>query len=30
MSRRLRVTDDLLFRASMGELPEAPERLLRR
>jgi len=30
MSRRLRVTDDLLFRARMGEVPEAPQRLLRR
>ncbi|MES1161536.1 MAG: cyclic nucleotide-binding domain-containing protein, partial [Rhizobacter sp.] len=30
MSRRLRITDDQLFRARMGEVPEAPERLLRR
>jgi len=30
MSRRLRVTDDLLFRARMGDVPETPERLLRR
>ena len=27
MSRRLRITDDLLFRARMGELPQAHERL---
>jgi len=27
MSRRLRITDDLLFRASMGEAVEAPERI---
>lgn len=27
MSRRLRVTDDLLFRARMGEVPEAHERI---
>lgn len=27
MSRRLRITDDRLFRASMGELPETPERI---
>ena len=27
MSRRLRITDDLLFRAQMGEVPQAPERL---
>ena len=27
MSRRLRITDDLLFRASMGEALEAPERI---
>jgi hypothetical protein len=30
MSRRLRLTDDLLFRARMGEVPQAPERLVRR
>ena len=29
MSRRLRITDDLLFRARMGEVPEAHERLHR-
>lgn len=27
MSRRLRITDDLLFRAQMGEVLEVPERL---